>query len=90
MKACYIYITGKVQGVFFRKYTQLKAQKIGVKGWVKNTSDGRVMVYAIANENTLHDLITWCQKGSPMSVVKNVEVVWLDDLEAITGFEIMR
>ncbi|RLF60052.1 MAG: acylphosphatase, partial [Thermoplasmata archaeon] len=38
----HVYISGKVQGVFFREYTRRKAKNLGIKGWVRNLPDGRV------------------------------------------------
>ena len=45
----HVYISGKVQGVFFRSYTKDKAQKEGLNGWVKNLTDGRVEIVLEGN-----------------------------------------
>jgi len=42
MKRVHVFISGKVQGVWFRSYTEAEAKKLGVKGWVRNLPDGRV------------------------------------------------
>lgn len=68
-----IYITGKVQGVFFRKHTTEKAKKEGINGFVKNMPDGSVYIEAEAPESTLNELVDWCKTGSPDANVENVE-----------------
>lgn len=72
MKTYEIWVKGKVQGVFFRKYTQEKAAAIGLKGFVENLSDGRVHILATGNEGELNQLVEWCGTGSPEAIVKDV------------------
>ena len=69
-----IRVTGKVQGVFFRKNTQEQAQQIGIKGWVKNQGDGSVYIEAEGEENVLNDFIAWCRKGPARANVTAVSV----------------
>lgn len=78
MKTVQILIIGKVQGVFFRKYTQQKALSLNLFGWVRNRTDGSVELQACGEESNLQLLIDWCHKGSPMSKVKDVIVEWGD------------
>ncbi|MCD6403287.1 MAG: acylphosphatase [Candidatus Aenigmarchaeota archaeon] len=68
------YVSGKVQGVFFRYYTREFATKVGVTGWVRNLPDGRVEVVAEGNEDAVQKLIRFLHKGSPLSKVEKVEV----------------
>ena len=68
----HILVKGKVQGVFFRKYTKLKADELNVKGWVKNTDDGDVEIMAHGKEDAVEKLIEWCWQGSPNAEVVNV------------------
>lgn len=76
MKRAHLYISGRVQGVFFRANTREKAQMYGLKGWVKNLPDGRVEVLAQGEKEKLEKLITWCHSGPPSASVTNVEVNW--------------
>lgn len=81
---CYqIKVTGKVQGVWFRDSTLKKATALGVKGFVKNQSDGSVYIEAEATKSVLNEFIKWCNEGPPFAKVESVEV---KDLE-ITHFE---
>lgn len=63
---------GKVQGVFYRASTKERANLLGVKGWVKNESNGDVTIHAEGDEQTVMDLYTWCQEGPPLARVKEV------------------
>ena len=68
-------ISGRVQGVCFRAYTCEEAQKLGLKGQVRNLADGRVEVLAEGTENQLMKLESFCRKGPPYAIVRNVEVI---------------
>lgn len=65
-------VSGKVQAVFFRAFTQKRAIKIGVTGWVRNTSSGEVELVACGDENQLSELEDWLQGGPPHADVDNV------------------
>jgi acylphosphatase len=70
----HVYISGRVQGVFFRAYTRDKAREVGLKGWVKNLIDGRVEAVFEGEEKAVDDMLNWCREGSPHSRVREVEV----------------
>ena len=74
----HIFITGSVQGVFFRATTQEKARELGLTGWVRNLPDGRVEVLAEGDEEKLKDLLEWCRGGPSESgaCVDSVEEEW--------------
>lgn len=74
MKHISIRISGKVQGVFFRASTHEKAAALGVKGIVRNESDGSVYVEAEADEKTLDEFLQWCKQGPPRARVDSCEV----------------
>lgn len=74
MRYCII-IRGRVQGVFFRKFTLQKANELGIRGFVMNLSDGSVYCEAESNDqDALQEFLDWCGEGSPMSKVTSVEV----------------
>ena len=76
MKASvHVYISGRVQGVFFRASTRDEAIRLGLTGWVRNMSDGRVEAVFEGDEAVVESMISWCKKGSPHSRVDDVEVV---------------
>lgn len=80
-----ILIEGHVQGVFFREWTFKRARELGVRGWVRNRTDGRVEIYAIGEEAALDRFIALLHRGSPASRVDNV-LCSDAAVEAIDGF----
>lgn len=66
-------ITGYVQGVFYRATTRETALRLGLKGWVRNRSDGSVEAVAEGDEAAVDNLIEWCRKGPPGATVHEVE-----------------
>ncbi|MBO8183697.1 MAG: acylphosphatase [Archaeoglobus sp.] len=69
-----IYLSGVVQGVGFRYFTRSVAKKFGVKGFVKNLSDGRVMAVVEGQKEQVEKFISEIRKGPRHAVVKRVEV----------------
>ncbi|HEY3314128.1 MAG TPA: acylphosphatase [Bacillota bacterium] len=74
-------ISGHVQGVSFRYHMALRAQALGLTGWVKNRPDGQVEVVAEGDEDGLRSLTGWCRHGPPGACVAGVKV----RAEAYTG-----
>ncbi len=68
-----IWVKGRVQGVWFRKYTKVKADELGIKGFVRNEPDHHVYIEAEAGEDQLNELIQWLYQGSPLSRVTHVK-----------------
>ncbi len=89
MKArVHILISGEVQGVFFRSNTRDFANGLGLKGWVRNFTDGRVEVVAEGEKSLLERLIEFCRKGPPGARVENIEIEWEESKDEFEGFEI--
>lgn len=82
-----IIVEGKVQGVYFRKSTQEIAKLLDIRGFVKNRSDGSVLIQALGNSVQIDHLLTWCQTGPPTA---NVTKLTVNDMnpEAFNVFEI--
>ncbi len=70
----HVLISGKVQGVFFRANTKQKAEQLGVTGWVKNTSDGKVEAIFEGDEEDVNEIITWCHQGPSLARVDDVDI----------------
>ena len=81
-------IFGNVQGVWFRRDTSLEAQKIGIKGWVKNLSDGSVEVFASGTEDALLKLEAFLRSGSAKARVDQVRVEHLNEVNVFDSFSI--
>ena len=89
MKTLEVSVKGKVQGVWFRKYTADKAQSLKVRGTVENLSDGSVLVYVQGTTEILKQFIEWLHIGSPESKVEQVVCKELEH-EVYKTFEIKR
>lgn len=72
----HVWVSGRVQGVFFRACAEDEAQALGVAGWVRNTRDGRVEGVFEGDRARVEAMIRWCHRGSPGAVVSAVEVTW--------------
>ena len=70
-----VFVSGKVQGVFFRYSTQERANALGVKGWVRNRYDGRVEALLEGDEEAVNKLIEWMKVGPPGAKVTGIEVI---------------
>ena len=73
-KRVHVWIEGRVQGVFFRAYMRDAAKKEGVRGWVRNTPDGRIEAIMEGEADAVDRMIQWCHRGSPLSRVDDVIV----------------
>ncbi|MBS3772728.1 MAG: acylphosphatase [Candidatus Thermoplasmatota archaeon] len=89
MKRAHVWISGRVQGVWYRANTQKQAEQRGIAGWVRNLPDGRVEAVFEGPEKEIEDMIQWCHTGSPMAHVDDVEVQW-EDPAGLDGFHIKR
>ncbi|OGV96005.1 hypothetical protein A2W24_02985 [Microgenomates group bacterium RBG_16_45_19] len=74
MKHLNLTVTGRVQGVSFRNFTQVKAASLGLKGFVMNQADGTVYIEAEGKAEALKDLITWLKQETPLARVEMVAI----------------
>jgi acylphosphatase len=73
-KSVRLYITGTVQGVFFRAFVKENAERYNVKGFTRNLEDGRVEIFLEGNSEDVNKMIEFCKKGPKHSQIRNVEV----------------
>jgi len=81
------WVSGKVQGVFFRVETQKRATELGLRGWVRNTDDDRVEVMACGEEDAVNRLKAWLSQGPARARVSDVRALTCP-YENFTTFEI--
>jgi acylphosphatase len=67
-------VTGRVQGVFFRAWTQSQARELGVRGWVRNCPDGSVEAHLEGDDAAVKALIQRLSEGPPSAQVDDVDV----------------
>ena len=89
MKHFNITVTGKVQGVFFRQSTCELALQLGLKGFVRNETNGDVYIEAEGDEEQLKKLMEWCTHGPARAEVKNVKAEEAP-LKNFNDFKILR
>ncbi len=78
-----MFVSGKVQGVFYRKNTHEQALALKLTGWVKNLPDGRVELMAQGPKEALDKLHAWCKIGPKKAKVTGVEVEMIEKDEPI-------
>lgn len=83
-----IKISGKVQGVGFRYFTQRQAKTLGLTGWVRNTLDGGVLAIVQGNQRAIDTLIDHLWIGPPLSNVKSITKSEMPISEKYEDFEI--
>ena len=89
--ALHLRITGKVQGVGYRASLDARARALGLRGWVRNRTDGSVEAVAAGTPAALQALVDWARHGPPMAQVDQVLVTEVGDADAEAdtgGFEV--
>ncbi len=84
-----IFVTGKVQGVFFRQTLKVTAKKNDVFGWVKNLKDGRVEAVLEGEVDNISRLIEWAHGGPANARVEDVEIRNEEFKEEFTKFDVL-
>lgn len=86
----HIFVSGKVQGVFFRSRTKDKAKELGLAGWVRNLEDGRVETVFEGEQEMVEKMVQWCRRGPEYALVENVEVIFESYKGEFNGFVLVR
>jgi acylphosphatase len=79
------FVSGRVQGVFYRATCVRRASALGLRGYARNLADGRVEVLACGEKAALEEFIAWLWEGSPASRVTDVATEHADPAEAQRG-----
>jgi acylphosphatase len=84
------FVSGRVQGVYFRASTRDQARQLKLHGHARNLEDGRVEVLVVGPVEAVSTLIEWLGKGPPSARVDSVDVIELElDLEETSfGFQV--
>lgn len=88
MPTKHVFISGKVQGVYFRDTTRKTAADHGIDGWVRNLPDGRVEAVFQGSKEAVDSMVDFCQQGPPAAHVESVELEEASDLGPFDGFEV--
>jgi len=82
-------VKGKVHGVFYRATAKEVADKIGVKGWIKNREDESVEATITGTDEQIKDFTEWCKQGPPRAKVEDVLITKIAD-EKFDEFKVIR
>ena len=89
VKRAHVWISGRVQGVYFRQNTQREARRRSLRGWVRNLVDGRVEAAFKGEPGAVEAMVAWCRVGPPEAHVEDVVVEWERPEGSPTGFEVV-
>ncbi len=84
----HVLVSGDVQGVFFRATARDMAARLGLRGWVRNTSDGKVEAVFEGDRGSIERMVEFCSRGPPGAHVDDIQVDWKEYKEEFSGFEI--
>ena len=84
----HVFVSGRVQGVFFRSFIRSKANLLHLTGWVRNTPDGRVEAVFEGEKEDVEEAVKFCRQGPPGAFVENVNVKFEPASGKYSGFEI--
>ncbi len=87
--SCRIYISGIVQGVFFRNFVKENADKLDIKGFVRNLEDSRVEAFLEGEKTKVDSLIAIIKKGPKQSKIDNIELKE-EKFQDLKGFKILH
>lgn len=73
-KSVRAYISGNIQGIYFRSFIKENAEKYNVKGFVRNLEDGRVEVFLEGNSEDVNKMIEICKTGPKHAQIRNIEI----------------
>lgn len=82
-------IKGRVQGVFFRVSAKKIADKLGIKGWIKNTRNGSVETRISGNQEQVDEFVAWCRQGPEEAEVDECIILAMND-ENFENYMILR
>ena len=74
MKRAHVFVSGRVQGVWFRASTRDKAEELSLNGWVRNLPDGRVEAVFEGDDRAVEEMVEWCRHGPTMARVDTVDI----------------
>jgi acylphosphatase len=74
-KRVHVWVSGMVQGVFYRASARDKAVGLGLTGWVRNLPDGRVEILAEGDPRRIAEFLDWCRSGPPRARVEDCRVI---------------
>ena len=84
----HLWVSGRVQGVFFRGAAADEARMLAITGWARNLADGRVEIVAEGRRSALNALMAWAHDGPPAARVTQVELEWSESRGEFSDFRV--
>ena len=88
-KAVKVFISGTVQGVFFRTFIKEKADKLNIKGFVRNLEDGRVEIWIEGDSKAVNEMIEICRQGPPHAQIKRLDIID-EKFQDLKSFKVLK
>ncbi len=88
LKRAHVYITGRVQGVFYRGWVSENAHRLGLRGWVRNRFDGSVEAVFEGSGEVVGQMMKLCHDGPPHAHVDTVLDDYSEPVEGLASFEV--
>jgi len=86
-RTVHIRVEGRVQGVGYRAFVEMRAGELGLAGWVRNRSDGSVEAVLQGPIEAVEQMLALCRQGPPAARVDRIEIVG-EGVGAFAGFEV--
>jgi acylphosphatase len=87
LRTVHLRIEGRVQGVGYRAFVEMRAGALGLSGWVRNRRDGSVEAVLQGPPATIDDMLDACRRGPPGARVDRVEIIG-EGVGCFDGFEV--
>jgi protein-L-isoaspartate(D-aspartate) O-methyltransferase len=88
MKSVSVRVYGRVQSVYYRASARMEGERLGLRGWARNASDGSVALHLQGDPAVVDAMLAWCRGGPPAARVSRVEVADAVADEGLSGFEV--
>ena len=89
MKTVKIFISGRVQGVFFRGFIEKEAKERKLKGFVRNLDDGRIEIVVEGEDRKVNEMVEKCKEGPRHSEIRSVETEPLSN-QGFDSFKVLN
>jgi acylphosphatase len=86
-RTVHIRVEGRVQGVGYRAFVEMRATELELEGWVRNRRDGSVEAVLQGPDEAVETMLDLCREGPPAAVVRDVVVIG-EGVGAYSGFEV--
>jgi len=84
----HVVVSGRVQGVLYRRGAEKRAQELGVTGWTHNLIDGKVEIMAEGEKESIEQFVEWCRQGTTLAKVDKCDIEYQDYKDEFPDFAV--